>query len=158
MVPAVKIFLDTSVLIEYIKGNKTEFLDYLFSQNVDCCINHIVDSEFIYIYLGLMSGKSPMSLREAAMVSVVLNETEPYEFIQGFEVLTMDEEILTKSYEIMKKYDFLPNDAIILSTCLRYKLRLLGSFDSDFTKACSDEGILLIDDVNSLKKLITEGF
>lgn len=158
MVPAVKIFLDTSVLIEYIKGNKTEFLDYLFTQNVDCCINHIVYSEFIYNYLGLMSGKSPMSLREAAMVSVVLNETEPYEFIQGFEVLSMGEEILVKSYEIMKKYDFLPNDAMILATCLHYNLRLLGSFDSDFIKACGGEGILLVNDVNNLKKLITEGF
>ena len=71
MVSAVKVFLDTSVLLEYVKGNKTEFLDYIISRDEDCCINHIVYSEFIYNYLGLMSGKSPMRLREALMIRVV---------------------------------------------------------------------------------------
>ena len=149
-----RIFLDTSVLIEYVKGNKTELLDYIISQNVDCFINHIVYSEFMYNYIGLMSGKSPMSLRESSMIRSVLDETEPYEFIEGFECISMDEEILVKSYEIMKRYNFLPNDAIIIATCLCKNIKLLGSFDSDFINACKNMSITLIDDVNGLKKLM----
>lgn len=152
MVSAVKIFLDTSVLIEYVKGNNTELLDTIIATKIDCCINHIVYSEFIYNYMGLLSGRSPMSLKESKTIKAVLEETEPLEFVQGFKVLNMDEEVLFKSYEFMKKYDFLPNDALILATCKHHNLKLLGSLDSDFANACREEGIVLVDSADSLNK------
>ena len=76
---------------------------------------------------------------------------------EGFDVLSLNKEILLKSYDVMKKYNFLPNDAIIISTCLYYNIKLLGSFDSDFQKVCDDEGIALVDDAAVLEDLLKGG-
>ncbi len=61
------ILIDSSVLIEYIKGNKTELLEAIFENNLQPCINHIIYSEFIYYYLSVMSGKSPLTLKTRTM-------------------------------------------------------------------------------------------
>ncbi len=45
------ILIDSSVLIEYIKENKTELIESIFENNLQPCINHIIYSEFIYYYL-----------------------------------------------------------------------------------------------------------
>lgn len=57
-----KCFIDTSVLIEHIKGNKTDLLAYLFDKYSECILNHIVFSEFMYHYLGAITGKSPLTV------------------------------------------------------------------------------------------------
>jgi predicted nucleic acid-binding protein len=51
----------------------------------------------------------------------------------------------------MKKHNLLPNDAIILAACKIQKVHVLASYDSDFFKACAEEGIRLITAVTDLR-------
>jgi len=137
-----RIFLDTSILIEYVKGTKTKLLETIVDYEIESCINDIVYSEFTFHFLSLMSGKSPLRLKKAFKIREILDENEPIEFIDKFTILEMNRDILMKSYDLMKKYNFLPNDALILSTCDFYGIKYLASYDEDF-KGAIEEGINL---------------
>ena len=47
----------------------------------------------------------------------------------------------------MQQYNLLPNDALILATCLNSGIKTIASFDADFKEACQNEGILLVSDM-----------
>jgi predicted nucleic acid-binding protein len=55
-----------------------------------------------------------------------------------------------QSIDFMKIYNLLPNDALILATCKLENIAILASYDTDFTKACLNEGIKLISKVEDL--------
>lgn len=46
----------------------------------------------------------------------------------------------------MSKYNLIPNDAIILATCISNNIEQLASYDSDFIIPCREEGIVLLTD------------
>ncbi len=61
-----KVFVDSSVLIEFVKGNveAKRILDKLFELDAEVFINDIVFSEFVFHYISLKSGVSPLTLKE----------------------------------------------------------------------------------------------
>jgi predicted nucleic acid-binding protein len=146
-------FIDSSVLIEYIKGTQTELLELLFAAQTDNYINPIVYSEFIYHFLSVMSGKSPLTLKKSTGISKILLEHKPIEFIHNFKILHMDEEIIDKSDYFMRNYNLLPNDSLILATCRIYDIKYLVSFDSDFREICDKEEMILINAVEKFKEI-----
>jgi predicted nucleic acid-binding protein len=149
MVWAMKLFLDSSILIEYIKGNKTDLLDILIDRNEDLFINHIVFSEFIFHFLAVSSGISPLNLKRNKQIHASLSKFSLEKFIENFGILEMDENILFFSYEIMKRYNLLPNDALIIATSKISKIDAICSFDSDFIDVCKAEEISLISSLNN---------
>lgn len=153
MVSAMRIFIDSSILVEYIKGANTELLETILKFPYECDINHIVYSEFIFHFLSAMTGKSPLTLKSSNIINETLYQYEPIELIENFKILEMNEDILTDSYEFMKKYNLLPNDSLILSTCKYYGINHLASYNSDFKKACNDENIFLINSILELNKI-----
>ena len=48
---------------------------------------------------------------------------------------------LSLSYELMRKHNLLPNDAIILVTCLVFDVDNLGTLDNDLKNAGKKEGL-----------------
>ena len=146
-----KIFLDTSILIEYIKGNKTKLLEAILSQEWEPSINHIVYSEFMFHFVSIASGKAPLTLKKSTLITQILDKNNPIDFILNFSILSMNSEILLSSYLFMKKYHLLPNDALILSTCQHYNIKFLASYDMDFEVICKQEGITLVMNVNNLE-------
>ena len=148
-----RIFLDSSILIEYIKGNHTELLELIIEKEFDSCINHIVYSEFMFHFLSLMSGKSPLTLKTSNQIKEVLIESEPISFIENFKILEMNHDILLESYIFMKKYNLLPNDALIFATCKYYDIALIASLDKDFIKICQEEKIILIKNKTDIRKI-----
>jgi predicted nucleic acid-binding protein len=54
MVSAMKVFIDSSLLIEYEKQTKTELLEALMESNRQIFINPIVVSEYLYQLLGII--------------------------------------------------------------------------------------------------------
>jgi predicted nucleic acid-binding protein len=152
-----KLFLDSSVLIEYIKGNQTELLDKVIQPELrfELCINHIVFSEFMFHYLSLISNKSPLTLKNSSAIQSLLKQHNPIEFLQNFTVLPMNGIIMQTAYHFMECYNFLPNDALILSTCKHNKIQYLLSFDNDFEKACEKESIHLTNHFSDAEKIIS---
>ena len=63
-----KIFVDSSVLIEFANERRPELLDALLDSSHELYINNIVVSEFVYKLLGIIAGKSPMSVCESGQI------------------------------------------------------------------------------------------
>jgi predicted nucleic acid-binding protein len=56
-----KIFIDSSVLIEYENGRNQELFTSLFSNpRLELCLNSVVASEYFYKLLAIIGEKSPM--------------------------------------------------------------------------------------------------
>jgi len=145
------IFLDSSVLIEYLKGKNAELLEHLISSEFKLFVNSIVFSEFMFHYLAIIGNKSPLSIKESKLIQQTLDTHNPQKMFTMFTNIAMDQQINSLSYQLMGKYNLLPNDALILATIKSRDLKYLASFDKkDFIKACEQEEIQLI---TSLKDL-----
>lgn len=147
-----KIFLDSSLLIEYEKQAETELLDALLESDHEIFINPVVVSEYLYKLLGILGGRSPMSICESGKVAETLDLHETEEFLSGFQLLPIPDAAVPQTISMMKKHNLLPNDAMILASCKWQRVAVLASFDSDFARACSAEEILLISRMTDLPK------
>lgn len=148
-----KIFVDSNLLIEYEKQTQTELLEALLASGHQIFLNPIVVSEYLYQLLGILGGRSPMSICESKKIAETLEPHDTAEFLSVFAVLPIPNEVLPVSIDMMKKHNLLPNDALILACCVLQNVAVLASFDSDFTAACEEEGILLLRKVVDIPKL-----
>jgi len=147
-----KIFVDSSVLVEYIKGNEVDLLEQLIASENELFTNAIVFSEFMFYYLAVIGEKSPLSLKESKQIKSVIEKHNPIDLFSNFQVLSIDNEIILLSYDYMQKYNFLPNDALILATTKLNGIEYFASFDEkDFTIPCKKEKIKLIQSLSKLK-------
>ncbi|CAA6807843.1 MAG: Unknown protein [uncultured Sulfurovum sp.] len=119
------IFLDTNILIEYLKGNKSITAQY--SPN-ELFINDIVVME---LYQG---AKSKNDLR------FIVNE------ISNFKILKTNDEIIKLATQLLKEYNLSHNmkmmDAIIVSTVMIYDIPLMTLNLKDFRYL---DGVKLVD-------------
>jgi predicted nucleic acid-binding protein len=146
------VFIDSSILVEYIKGNNTELFDYLLESDTKLVSNPIVFSEYIFYFLALAGNKSPLAIKEKSKIPGLLKENYPLAIFSTIEILKVDENITVLSFELMQKHNLLPNDALILATLKLNEIKYLVSFDkNDFEKPCKKESIKLIKSVAELK-------
>jgi uncharacterized protein len=143
-----RIFLDSSVLIESLKGNKTLFYESLISNlSNEFFVNDIVVSEYLYYILGFSTGVSPRTLQEKRKIKDTFeNESKIIRTINNFNFISPNENILIDVPKLMSDYNLLPNDAIILATCKLHGTKL-ASHDSDFIIPCESENVELLRDV-----------
>ena len=138
----VRAFLDSSFLVELLKGNRVAVnINRVFLSNPGGFIlsyNHMVMSEFVY----------QICFKRGIDLDVVK------EILSCFELLDMDSVVNDVAFNYMSKYHFKPNDALILATCKHYDIKYLVSLDSDFEKPCEKEGIVLIDSAEKLMEVL----
>lgn len=140
-----KIFIESSVLVEYLKGNQIALLEQLISSDHELYTNVIVYSEFIFYYLATIGEKSPLTIKEKKQIKDIIQKYEPIDVFSYFTILPIENEITLLSYDYMQKYNLLPNDALILATTKVNEIEYLASFDkNDFQQPCKDERITLI--------------
>jgi len=141
-----KIFIDSSVLVEALKGNKREFYYSLVSDEKNSFyINSITVSEYLYFLVGFSGGSSPRSLKESKKIKDSLaDQNNQVEILNEFTIIEAGESALTLAPSFMSKYNLLPNDAIILATCKIHNIAKLASHDTDFIIPCQEEGIELL--------------
>jgi len=146
-----KIFVNSSILVEYIKGKQTDLLEQLIASDNELYTNAIVYSEFMFYYLAVIGEKSPLALKESKQIKAVIEKHNPIDLFVNFQTLSIDHEIKLLSYEYMKKYNFLPNDALILATTKLNGIAYLASYDEkDFSTPCKKEKIKLIKSVDEI--------
>lgn len=152
------IFLDSSILIEYIKQSKIEIFESLIkNKEIVLHINSIVMSEFIFYLIAYKSNRSPLSCKEAKIIPNLLKETNPTAFLSQFSfVNTTEPSFVEISVNLMEKYNLLPNDALILATCIINNISCIASYDKDFIEVCEKENILLINDVEKINQLLSK--
>ncbi len=137
-----KVFLDSSILIEAIKGTKTELLDKLLNiDEYDCYINSIVVSEFMFHFLAVNSSVAPLSLKMKKGINEIIHQNDSYKMLQYFKFLDSDSSIIQTVPLLMQQYNLLPNDAIIIATCKINGISSLASYDSELLPVCAKEGI-----------------
>ncbi|WP_297476964.1 type II toxin-antitoxin system VapC family toxin [Thermococcus sp.] len=112
----IEVFVDSSVLIEGLKGNPeaVEIMNTLADENAIAIINDIVASEFLFHYIRLKSGVSPFTVKQYKRINEFITDREPWDFIEQFHILPVDEETVEEAYHLMRAHNLLPNDAIIL--------------------------------------------
>lgn len=148
-----KIFLDSSILIEYAKATRPElYEDLLQNDKLDLYFGSPVVSEYLFHFLAILGGKSPLALKMSGQISLLFTKNNPLDIFQPLNFLPDAPSILTSSAKFMTDYNLLPNDAMILALCKLHKIGFLASFDSDFEVACEKEKIVLIQSVDGLKK------
>ena len=137
-----RIFLDSSIFIEPLKGNKVDFYEQLISDLTnELFINDIVISEYLYYILGFSSGVSPRTLQQKKKIKDTLeNESKIIKAISNFNFLSGNQSFLSEAPRLMSTYNLLPNDAIILATCKLHGTKL-ASNDSRFMISCKSENI-----------------
>ncbi len=142
-----RIFIDSSILVEYHKGAKRTFYRALLSDTrFVLSISQTVVSEYLFHHLGITGGKSPLTLKVNKAVSATLRSNDPLPFLEVLEWLPDSPAMLDLSLQYMQSYNLLPNDALILASCKLHGIRALASFDPDFGMACRAAGITLLRD------------
>lgn len=147
-----KIFLDSSVLIEALKGTETEFYKTLVQdKSLICCTNEIVFSEYVYHAMALYGGSSPLTLKNKKAINGIISSQPGYfSVLQDFEFLSSSVEMLKIALTFMQQYDMLPNDALILAACKVHNVFKLASHDKDFILPCEKENLQLVSPDNYL--------
>ena len=149
------VFVDSSVLVEHIKGLRTDFIPFCASQDLVLHINSTVVSELLFHIIAIRSNKSPLTIKRKALISSYLDESEVSIFLRQFSVLSTNTDITSAVPGLMVKYNLLPNNALILATCLQHRIPYLASYDvTDFAPACATEGIVLLSDAEEAKQHI----
>lgn len=97
-----RILLDSSLLIEYEKQNKTKLMERLLESEHQLYINPIVFSEYVYQLIGIIGGRSPMSICESGKIDETMSSHDTKTFLSGFSILSIPDEALSLSLDFMK--------------------------------------------------------
>lgn len=149
-----KIFVDSGIFVEYLKGRKVDFYEYLICEDYELFINQVVLSEFLYYYVGIVGNKSPMAIKESGKIADCLKVQNPIDMLPGIQFLNHTAEISQLTIDFSKQFNLLPNDALILASCKHFGIKYLASFDSDFNGPCSTLGIRIFNNETDLKNFI----
>ncbi|NPA47712.1 MAG: PIN domain-containing protein, partial [Thermococci archaeon] len=117
--------VDSSVIIEALKGNPIAKQVLQSIEDNPNFINPIIFSEVLFIFLKLVTGKSYLTLRSNSEEIRKHRDKLKKVYIylrDNFSELPLTEEIEEKAFEFVLNYGLLPNDAIILATAKFYDL------------------------------------
>ena len=138
--------VDSSVIIEALKGNPVAKRLLQSIENDPKFINPIIFSEVLFVFLKLVTGKSYLTLRGNPEAIEKHRDKLGKVYLyprDNFSELPLTEEIEEKAFEFILNYGLLSNDALILSTAKFYGLAL-ATLDEDFLFPASSEGIEVI--------------
>ncbi|HEX9956699.1 MAG TPA: type II toxin-antitoxin system VapC family toxin [Fibrella sp.] len=146
-----KLFLDSSILVEWAKKSQTDLFDYLTQSNsFELCISQIVLSEFTFYWLAVGGSKAPLTLKRDGGIGSILLAYDPGPILTRLSWVDADHTIIPLYLRYMQQYNLLPNDALILATCKLKGIDQLASYDTDFAAACTGERIRLVQTVADL--------
>ena len=158
-----KVLIDSSVIIESLKGNEKaeRILRELIrsEEKVVLYLNPFVFNEVIFISLLYFSNLSAKTLRKKKeLIKEIMKEKispNITSFLNRFFILLSFDSFqnsLMESY--IEEYGLLPTDASVLATCKHYGIKYLISIDNDFPEPCKKEGIVLINSAEKLKEIL----
>ena len=153
-----RFFIDSNVILDYFYGDDTarEIIE-IADSNGEIFINGIVLTEVSIRYLKDVTGERSYTLKHRSELVKNVDKSPLYAVLGRFLYLPDNVLIGEDAVTLMDIYGLLPNDAIILATCRFYGINYLISFDSDFKKACEEEGITLVNSKEKLNKILNSG-
>lgn len=146
-----KIFLDSSILVEWAKKTQVELFDHLTAAtHYTLCISQIVLSEFAYYWLVVEGKKAPVTLKRDGAIPGIITNHSPVDLLAKLTLLESGPALIPLYLRYMEQYNLLPNDALILATCKLNGVDQMASYDNDFETACRSESIQLIKSIGDL--------
>jgi predicted nucleic acid-binding protein len=147
-----KIFIDSSVLVEFKKQTKIDLLMHLLGNSrIEPVISYTVISEYTYYLLAIEGHKSPRSIKESGAIAETLSRDYPESLLSIFSIIPSSKEVTPVFLDMMSRHNLLPNDALILADCKLNNIDALASYDiKDFATACRFESIKLISSISDL--------
>jgi len=145
-----RVFLDTSFILNFLFGDEraVNTLEKLINAGMRFYINPVVIGE---LWFQLMANEyvkkyrrySAYGLREKVKeVKDVLNVSDEFfDALPELEVIEITERTVEIARRTIKIYNLLPNDAMIVASCIQYEIKKLATFDSDF-KRVKEVGII----------------
>lgn len=154
------IFVDSSVLVEYLKGNNDLFLKLLKARlayaRLRYAFNAAVLNEFLFYYLAVESKKAPLTIKRNKLIQSVLSGTGYKAVLRQVHYLPDHPTFAEKVPDLMALYNLLPSDAFILATCRHHHVRYLATLDTDFSIPCTAEAISIINDESTLREAVRQ--
>ncbi|WP_048148145.1 type II toxin-antitoxin system VapC family toxin [Palaeococcus ferrophilus] len=135
------LLIDSSVLIEYFKGNEqaVRLMEHFESSDDALYITEVVFSEVVYILLGYFLKASPRTVKcNPHKLPPELGTV--FKVLEGFGFIPSSQNTLLKTLELIEKYALLPNDALILATCIEHGFSL-ATMDEDFKPPAEREKV-----------------
>jgi len=120
-----KLFLDTNFVISLIVETEfTERARNIVEKHIedDLVTSVTVVEETLYV-LRRITGRSNEEIAEKVV-----------EFIRGLEIEVLRTLPVEDFFDVFRKYDLLPNDALIAATCRHYGIGKIATFDKDFKR------------------------
>ena len=137
-----KLFIDSSLIIEYCRGNlkARDLMDFI-EQNkgkFEVYINPSVWADVIYV----VNKKYNVDLK-----------TIGYYLFLNFKILDITQKLVFSSFSFIQKYKLDPSEAMVLGCCREYGIKHLLSLNNDFIKPAEGEKITHINALGKLKLL-----
>ncbi len=120
-----KLFLDPNFVISLIVETEfTERARNIVEKHIedDLVTSVTVVEETLYV-LRRITGRSNEEIAEKVV-----------EFIRGLEIEVLRTLPVEDFFDVFRKYDLLPNDALIAATCRHYGIGKIATFDKDFKR------------------------
>ncbi len=139
-----EVLIDSSLLVEYFKGNQKAvgLFESFEDQEFALYITETVFSEVIYLLLSHYSRVAPRTIK--GNVRRLPSELDlVFKALESFGFVGSSQGVLSKAKELIKTYALLPNDALILATCIEHGFAL-ATLDEDFFEPAKKEGVELI--------------
>ncbi|WP_456421681.1 type II toxin-antitoxin system VapC family toxin [Thermococcus sp.] len=139
-----ELLVDSSLIVEYFKGSEraVELFESFENEDLALYITETVFSEVTYLLLGYFSKLAPRTLKGRKdtlppEIRIVFKALRSFGFIES------SQRTLSEAIELIEKYAMLPNDALILATCIEHGFAL-ATLDEDFIEPAKKEGVELI--------------
>src|SRR4051794_37321402 len=109
-----RIFIDSSILVEAIKGNKVDLYKRLIGDiNNSLYINETVISEYLFYVLAINGGAAPRTLKESGSIPTIITKSHSsVSALSDFIFLETSSSLIIEVPKLMNLYNLLPNDAI----------------------------------------------
>ncbi|MBU6341824.1 MAG: hypothetical protein KGS48_10045 [Bacteroidetes bacterium] len=80
-------------------------MEALIESDRQIFINPIVASEYLYQLLGIIGGRSPMSICENGKIGETLSQHDTKTFLSGFQILPIPNGALPLAIDFMQKHN-----------------------------------------------------
>ena len=123
------VFIDSSVFLDFLEGKEKAKILLEEYSGLEGCINDIVFSEVVFVYIKAETGKKSYELKKKPELvkSVELNDL--VELLGRYRTLDVGEAVKSEAEKLITKYGLLPNDALIAATCKHHGIRKIATFD-----------------------------
>ena len=128
------VFIDSSVFLDFLEGKEKARVLLAEYSGLEGCINVIVFSEVLFVYIKATTGKKSYELKKKPELVKSVELTDIVELLGRYRTLDVEEAVTKEAEELITKYGLLPNDALIAATCKHYGINKIATTDPDFKR------------------------